>query len=897
MPEPIPEQVLRDAVHAEDLAALLALFLGMPETERRKHASAMIEELEVFADDFRCFSTRKSDLPQARLSTAKAAVLATASFPQLCKLGWTCVPDTETCIAILRDRRPDWADDFAVWRSDWWWVVRPLVLAGVCQKPTHEKYLQALAMGFRFQPKAPKTRAEWLLEDPELLEDEIWRLFEMEGTSEANLAAVDKYNRSPNTWSDAFLELSRLGKLDRQRLLDKSLASLAGDFPQFRAGWFSRFHEAMQPSVEERIGRIDAYLGLLGSAIPPTGVMALDALLVIDKARPLDAARIFPHLHFLVLAKAKGTAKKALQWVAAIHKREPACLPSAAALMRTGLRHEAAEIQALALAFLEKHPVEAGGEAREELSALLDSVSSVLKPRLHALLGSRAPQPEASPPVARPAMAPAKIHPLDPDRLIPAIMDPEDLLEQATRAIEAPLDFALMEQVFHGMALLPVKRDEAFVKLASALRKRLAKLLRTGGYRSHGASCEAIGSWLDGGLGSSITDPLQQELTLWRGEAIWGHRARFAAILATGEKRLPLPATPTHRGGWIDPQILVQRCLAWHVAGVSPPPEELALALLRLAPEGRAEALAASKGLQGEGADALRFALGAEGIPIGPTTALWIAAARSRDPDAQFPELEKRHPGRGPDAAIPARYLWKMERVSREYGGKVYWYHYLRIAIEPTPDPERAADSPLLQFHLRERHGTSHLVEWSATLWPANLEPWLSQGAILIFDQYEVDHHLKAYLEALLDPIVPLLPMARLALACGLGCKAPEIRTLATDLLITALESGRLEASSLGEILARLRVDSGIPLQRWQKCLAETARVSPFHLKAVKELLETTLQGDPSDVPRDLGKLLELLLELHAADGTRLESLQTRAFLADIRASGAAGKLAKALLA
>jgi hypothetical protein len=139
MPEPTPEQALRDAIHAEDLATLLTLFRGMPETERRKHASAMIQELEVFAGDFKTFSTRNFSLPEPRLHAAKAAVLATASFPQLCKLGWSAVPDTKTCIAILRDRCPDWVDDFAVWRSDWWWNVRPLVLAGVCQRPTHEK--------------------------------------------------------------------------------------------------------------------------------------------------------------------------------------------------------------------------------------------------------------------------------------------------------------------------------------------------------------------------------------------------------------------------------------------------------------------------------------------------------------------------------------------------------------------------------------------------------------------------------------------------------------------------------------------------------------------------------------------------------------------------------------
>ena len=44
----------------------------------------------------------------------------------------------------------------------------------------------------------------------------------------------------------------------------------ARDFSTYRAGWFSRFHESLAPTDDERAERADAYLGLLRSRVGPT---------------------------------------------------------------------------------------------------------------------------------------------------------------------------------------------------------------------------------------------------------------------------------------------------------------------------------------------------------------------------------------------------------------------------------------------------------------------------------------------------------------------------------------------------------------------------------------------------------------------------------------------------
>src|SRR5207302_10667133 len=60
------------------------------------------------------------------------------------------------------------------------------------------------------------------------------------------------------------------GKLPRDQLLDTGLSALRRDFAPFRAGWFSRFHEALNPTPIERQQREAEYVALLTSPVSAT---------------------------------------------------------------------------------------------------------------------------------------------------------------------------------------------------------------------------------------------------------------------------------------------------------------------------------------------------------------------------------------------------------------------------------------------------------------------------------------------------------------------------------------------------------------------------------------------------------------------------------------------------
>src|SRR5262249_35916766 len=194
------------------------------------------------------------------------------------------IPEFELAYEVLAARRPSWLGDWAKMALEinprCWPLVRRLVREGFCQRPEIDNYwLGMLDTHSEFLGRYTHV-AEGLLADPQWLE-EVWRLFEIEGGGEFSLAARDKYARPEGKWETALVQLAHEGKLSRSRLLDASLDALARDFAQFRAGWFSHFHEALRPSLEERAARAERYLFLLASKIPPTVSFALHALTLL----------------------------------------------------------------------------------------------------------------------------------------------------------------------------------------------------------------------------------------------------------------------------------------------------------------------------------------------------------------------------------------------------------------------------------------------------------------------------------------------------------------------------------------------------------------------------------------------------------------------------------------
>ncbi|HEX5104981.1 MAG TPA: DUF6493 family protein [Pirellulaceae bacterium] len=982
MPDLSRSDRLQAILDKADEAACAKFFDGATEAERRAVAKTAI-------DCYKRFKKPEPGMPSyhpnPRLPAAGIAVLATASLSELKPFGWRLLPDAKTAFAVLTARRPEWLSEYIDWllgeTAFCWPLARALIRRKLCRRPTHENYtlgmiisIDGWRLGHLHVDEPQKSVGASLRADPDLLQDEIWELFRVEGQGELTLAAHDKYIAQKDTdygWAGALAALSKTGEVSRDRLLDESLEALNRGFSQFRVAWFSQFHELLEPTVKERLKRQDKYLVLLASAIPPTVTFALDALDAIDKEKPLPAEALIEALQPVLLARQKGTARRAVQWLDRLATREPACASPAAGAAAQALAHESADVQKAAIEVLEKHGSPSDAGLKKQVASAASGVAASLRKRLDKWLGGGAAEKPAPPAKSAakakagggladlerqaaalpakwsklagipPLLAAAKkgqleiaaltFGPLDVPRLDPAaalqpVQTIDEWIDVCAHFLETPDEIDEGERVLEGLSRLCGQSLNDLARELGPLKKRVDKL-----YRSHcgpflGVSlrddvCGIVRAWTTGETITGVRKKTEhgslawfysdKERPVWVGSEPPAHlvitqRSQQLAERAAQRLARPLLSAATHRGGWLDPLVFADRLLAWEKLGEEPPHCDAIVALLRLAPDNRAAALKRLGKLKGELADAARYALGAEKPAIGKTVALWIAAARARDPQADDPLVEKKFPDLGPGGGTAARYEWSFRPGSHTHAGKTYHFVRYRLEIEPKMPKQVESDLPtVLMNRLPEyvSRGEAAEIRWRASLWPAGREAHLVRGVRLLannVDWSEAEWGNKVFLEPLLAPDEPLGELARVALCLGLSAKEPGEHTLAVDALIAAIADGRVDGQNLAPTLAKLLTTGDIKPGRWAKVFGDVARVSPLHGHIVQLMLENTLAAAGqalADPPKDLHHVLELLIELHAESGTAIESKSVRDALTNITASGKAGKAAKALLA
>ena len=893
-----------------DADAIAQQVLGLDEARRR----AIAKELVPFARELqRTWNRTMQDGPLDKLVVLGPALLGTATLSELKRIGWPALPDeVEPAFTVLADRRPEWLAGWADWALDarpWLFpLVRRLVREGVLERPAFDSYALAFIAGHHGPWGGDPTPLHThLLADPGLLDDELWRIFEVEGGGEISLAAVDKYVPGDDAgWTATLKRLADEGHVPRDRLLDESLATLARDFSSFRAGWFSRFHEALEPTVDERAARADSYTRLLSSPIANTVSFALAALAALDKAGRLDPGEeLIERLRPALASERKTTVKKALALVRSAVKAEPALAEAAANAACEAVAHEAAEIQAKALDVIE--PCAAAPAVRARLLGLADGVAPTLRDRVNALVGVELPEAGADVPSRATLRELAEALPereralagvdeaLDADRPPPAlrfavadipvlaaaqpvepVRDLDELIDVVGRIVEDyEIEAIEVERAVDGIARLCAERPPDFDARTSSLRKRAAKVLegRT--------LAPLVAAWLEGTTPAATARGPRRERSrsprqalmdvflepmegIGLTEAPLHRRALELAPRVAQRVALPLLAMPTHHDGWIDPRVLVARLRA----NPEPGREDLLQALLRLAPDGRAEALAAAEPLSGEAADVVRAALGGGG----------------RVRDAMLGEATRL--AAGLDRAAP-QYRWGF---GRRWSADV-------LAIEVTPKPSKKQREAIRALALGVEDDWAPDGPRLVLLWPAGHQALWAHAIVPLGDgihPYSSAQDTRL-LDPALDPDRPLGELGALAVLLGLSSQSAEVRASAVDATLNAIGDGRLDGVSLGAPFPRLaQLEDFTQPARLAGSLRTVARETTLHAETVRVALEHMVALDRA--PRGIHALLDLLNELCADAGAAVTLPAARAFLETFSGSSKAAKLAKALL-
>jgi hypothetical protein len=735
------QEQLADILSRGDVAACLAFCATLSEAERREHSRQVLAWLKQDS----------AAGPKPLSPAAAAAVHATCSLAQLKKLGWQALPQAEHTFEVMAARRPEWLDDWAEWllelQAHNWPLVRRLIRVGLCRRPRTERYVLGLIVGLcPFYEQ--RTIYEALLDDPELLQEDIWRLFEVEGDKDLTLAARDKFARGDNNWTYAFLRLAREGRLERGRLLDATLETLARDWSQVHVGWFSQLHEALEPTLEERGRRCARYLALLASRIPPTVSFALKALDLLAKQGQLEPAAFLAAVGPALWQRHKGTVRLALQLAERVTRGQPKLGVQLCQVASAALAHESPDVQKCALDLLEKHAQALTPDLREGLQARLDDVAPSQRARLQALFPADPPAPTRTSAATgdrreqelreRAEAVPRKwrrcagvdealaalqrngdlaaiefdafdIPHLDESKALRPIDSLEELIDVFAHALEDPSDPMELERVLDGVSRLCDQRPDDFATHTGPLRRRALQRqasLPGGPFLGLDPGMDLCGlarAWLSGEVVLPHLLPKQRfgdhvlEHTFNTGKRLASFAVPRQACVLTFLSQRVLAVARRSAAQQAAPLLAapthaggwIDPCVLVERAAAletDADPLDQIQALLRLAPERRGPALKAARKMPGEFGQALRYALGGA-EKIGPTPPLWVAAARARAPFADDAALERRHPDLGPNAGRAARYQASVRKVTQS--------GYSHIALEVLCEPARPVATPV----------------------------------------------------------------------------------------------------------------------------------------------------------------------------------------------------------
>lgn len=726
--------------------------------------------------------------------------------------------------------------------------VQRLIAAGLVSRPSTQEYTFGLMLLFQDEHYRSLGLEAPFIEDPGL-EDALLRIMEIEGPSHPNLAELETW-LGEWRWSKVLLDLVDRGKYSRDLLLDKTLSALERDWMESRSSWFRMFHDKLDPTVAEMRPHATRYLALLESRIPTTVSYVLGLVMKLEEAQVIAPDQLLGALRRVASSAVRKQVEAALKLLDRVVKRQPSIAKEAAASIVPALAHESADVQKQVLRRLDRWGLDE--VTRAALVGYQNAVAAVNREELRRL-GGHASRDSTQSQVVTSTVS-ERIEPLDASRRIEPITSVAELVDRVAYVFENSLDLDELERVIAALAAAaPLSQEarERFAPVAQRLPKLRTPLAHEVGrvllFLLKGERLQAKP------MGNRWGPNLADQHLIRRVDEVM-------TLAALGKGLVPL-TTPTHRRGFIDPLIFVERVREHLVAGASDSLHEQASALLRLAPTAGRGALEAARNLPNcELTRALRYALG-DDIERAAESGLFAAAARIR---------------RLRDGGAPSRYQG-FYRYDDGFGVRLPPKR-IEDAPEPIRDPvaqlehEIAALDKGLYGSRPTVGGRDHgSILYHSTLVPSDLETVFADGAGEISECVVLAAPQNAaYVRLLLDPTVVMSPMATLLLAVGLTTAVAEIRAIAVDALVRAHNERRLEPSLLAAGMRDVLLLYCGDMARYAKSFREALRIDPAFSGVIFEMICDLLEFNLADPPKGTNAMLELLLEIAISDQRRL---------------------------
>jgi hypothetical protein len=415
---------------------------------------------------------------------------------------------------------------------------------------------------------------------------------------------------------------------------------------------------------------------------------------------------------------------------------------------------------------------------------------------------------------------------LDAAKSLPLLETLDDLIFMVARLLDTPWNGQMnaddLEIVLDGFARLGAERPDDFKQHTESVR---VKAIQAAAWTIN-PIVPAAYAWTTGEQPRARNPMMQRGAPI--DETLRDRFVRVGKQIAEG-KPVVLFSTPTHQGGLIDPLVLVDRILQANrtntagqaarslfsrvlsAVGLSSSDDDVidqSLALLRLAPDNRAEARKRlAQAPDSEFVDAFRYALGDDSVTIGKTAELWVAAARARYPFADDQRIEARFPAMGPDTATVARYKLEVNAKAPE-SWTINVNEYRVFDRTPAlPKDSRSEKLLTVRLHKNTRFNDSSVLAWRRTITPMNLDAFFAEVSEFMVRHDGQESLAKpnvVYLETLYDPDIALTDVSRVALCIALASKNKDEHGTAVEAAIACIDDGRLSGIELGALMHHL---------------------------------------------------------------------------------------------
>lgn len=799
--------------------------------------------------------------------------------------------------------------------------------------------------------------AKRLFDEHPGLVDKIWGIFEFDyrPISDDPIQTYDEF------WTSAISYLVEEGKIDREKVLDLLFDCLSRDLHELRAKWLCSLHDQLQLSQDEKAKHLDSYLNLLDSRRKVTVKLALSFVKEEVRQGRLSYDQLVSHLEAPIQSTTKAIAKQAITHLKNAAKKQPDLKPEIVKTITKGFYNQAVDIQEtcvdLIVSICDTNDIaknlidEIADAARmletsnaKKISKWLDSFTEfecddiadqslyqdfdeasytgVLEeakkfddehrslaefcgvPQLLDLIDKKEGLPEA---VKFDQFDIPQLN--DADALRP-IENHESLIDNLLYVIEHPEDIDQVERSINAMARLPANENDDFSTLSKPLEKRTIQILKRNPERaSYVVILLLVLAWLnDNQVKDYGNVKPSQNLRQLAGDSKFYSRAftllmsRFASIGAclARRKSTDLLSTPTHKGGWIDPRVLVKKVNSLDTKRDRDKFDEC-FSLLRLSYDYREEALAELIESKDEYCRALRYVLDPQYESKFGSMDLWVAASRARHPIREDQSLIKRTGKNQSGITTGGEFTISVKPSGRLDDGTKSTYNCLQMNVEPAPPKDSEYFTGAL--YENQTSWSHHFPEplWLFSLWPAGMEVLQSRAVCLLSNNIDlseitVARENRVYVEMLIEPDTPMTPMPLASLSIALNAKMPDETGPALEALIAAIQDGRLDQYKLTEGLSLyLNTDLFMP-NRLGKILLEAGRVSPLHNLVIADTIQMLVPNIDNKPPRGFHCLLETLLQLLSESNEKLSSASIREALKKLSATGKTKKLVKQIL-